>query len=62
MEAGSSPLGHCREPRHRDLFLAVVDATQHRSDTRRRQAVRADELRTLYERHLLTLKQHSGGE
>lgn len=59
MESKSSPLGHCRDPRHRDLFMAVVNATQLRSDTRARQAERAEQLKTLYERHQRSLKERS---
>ena len=58
-ESKSSPLSHCRDPRHRDLFMAVVEATQHRSDVRARQAERAEQLKTLYERHLSALKERS---
>jgi hypothetical protein len=56
-EAKSSLLSHCRDPRHRDLFAAVVEATQLRSDVRARQAERAKQLRSLYERHLEALKE-----
>lgn len=56
MESKPSPLGHCRDPRHHDLFMAVLNATQLRSDTRARQAERAKQLKTLYERHQSALK------
>lgn len=56
-ESKSSPLSHCRDPRHRDLFMAVIEATQQRSDTRARQAERAEQLKTLYERHLSALEE-----
>lgn len=57
MDSKSSSLSHCRDPRHRDLFMAVIEATQHRSDTRARQTERAEQLKTLYERHLSALKE-----
>jgi hypothetical protein len=56
-ESKSSPLSHCRDPKHRDLFMAVVEATRSRSDTRARQAERAEQLKTLYERHVSTLEE-----
>lgn len=58
MESKSSPLGRCRDPKHRDLFMAVVESTQLRSDTRARQAERVEQLKTLYDRHLDALKEH----
>lgn len=56
----SSPLTHCREPGHRDLFMAVLQATESRQSTRQRQATRADELKGLYERHSQALKEDPG--
>ena len=57
MESKSSPLGRCRDPRHHDLYLAVLEATQLRSDTRARQAERVEQLKALYERHQSALKE-----
>jgi len=50
-EPKPSLLSLCRDPRHRDLFRAVFETTQHRSDVRARQAERVAQLKTLYERH-----------
>jgi hypothetical protein len=55
-EPKPSLLSLCRDPRHRDLFKAVFETTQHRSDVRARQAERAAQLKTLYERHLGALQ------
>jgi hypothetical protein len=37
--------------------MAVVEATQHRSDLRARQTERAEELKALYDRHMVELKE-----
>jgi hypothetical protein len=55
-DSKSSPLSHCRNPEHRDLFMAVVESTQRRSDLRARQTERAKELKALYDRHMGVLK------
>ncbi len=59
MEPGAtpqSPLSDCREPKHRELFLAVIDATKGRSGTRHRQAEQSDELQALFKRQMPALK------
>jgi len=48
-------LAHCKEPRHRELFAAVVDATRARSVTRLGHTERAAELDALRVRHEQTL-------
>jgi hypothetical protein len=48
---------HLQESKHREIFKAVFDATKTQSSARQRQTERADELKTLYERHLQALEQ-----
>jgi hypothetical protein len=46
-----SSFDHCHEPRHRELFAAVVATTRIRSSTRQRSARLSTDLREFFERN-----------